>query len=395
MLGLGKIPAGSFELGYFGRSAGDWMLSRLPRDCGVSADGEFFELRFTYGQANCLCFVRKALPLFSPERAEALAVQARQAGYDGICTPELCVVDLCGRDAEELSRLLLAEHSAERLALRLLAVTEESFTPAEEVRRAEELLRREIVARHREAGAVIYAEQSQYIEADVQIAKGCVIYPNSCLRGKTVIGENTVLYSNSLISDSRIAAGCTVYPGNVLEGCRIGEGCTLYPNNFLRGFEVDCGSELTAVVAKDARMGRGCTGGPYAYLRPGSQVSDRCRVGDFVELKNATLGEDTKVSHLTYVGDATVGRACNVGCGVVFANYDGKRKPRTEVGDECFIRSNCNLVAPVRLDNGCYIAAGTTVTQDVAAEDFVIGRVRQQVLPKLKGRYRRLKNGKD
>ena len=290
MLGLGKIPAGSFELGYFGRSAGDWMLSRLPRDCGVSADGEFFELRFTYGQANCLCFVRKALPLFSPERAEALAVQARQAGYDGICTPELCVVDLCGRDAEELSRLL-AEHSAERLALRLLAVTEESFTPAEEFRRTEELLRREIVARHREAGAVIYSEQSQYIEADVQIAKGCVIYPNSCLRGKTVIGENTVLYSNSLISDSRIAAGCTVYPGNVLEGCRIGEGCTLYPNNFLRGFEVDCGSELTAVVAKDARMGRGCTGLPSLRPLPGRRL---CRV----EERDARRGYQGLSPHL-------------------------------------------------------------------------------------------------
>jgi bifunctional UDP-N-acetylglucosamine pyrophosphorylase/glucosamine-1-phosphate N-acetyltransferase len=110
-------------------------------------------------------------------------------------------------------------------------------------------------------------------------------------------------------------------------------------------------------------------------------------VGAYAELKNAKIGENTKVSHLAYVGDAIVGKNCNIGCGVVFCNYDGYKKSMTRVGDNVFLGSNCNFVAPLEVGDGAYIAAGTTVTEDVAAYTFIIGRVRQSVNDKLAKKY--------
>ena len=147
-------------------------------------------------------------------------------------------------------------------------------------------------------------------------------------------------------------------------------------------------TEVTASVLTGAKVGEDCTVGPFAYLRKGADIADGCRIGDFVEVKNARVGEGTKVAHLTYVGDCEIGKGCNIGCGVVFVNYDGKRKNRTVVGDRCFIGSNCNIIAPVSIKDGCYIAAGTTVTDDVGKDDLVIGRVRQVVKPgRARGRF--------
>ena len=106
---------------------------------------------------------------------------------------------------------------------------------------------------------------------------------------------------------------------------------------------------------------------------------DNAKIGNFVEIKNATVGKGTKVSHLAYVGDADLGDNCNIGCGAIFVNYDGVNKHRTTVGDGCFIGSNCNIIAPVSIDSKSYICAGTTVTENIKTDDFVIGRVRQQV----------------
>ena len=134
-------------------------------------------------------------------------------------------------------------------------------------------------------------------------------------------------------------------------------------------------------------MGAGCKVGPFAHLRPGAQVGENCRIGNFVEIKNARIGSGTKIAHLTYVGDAEIGENCNIGCGVVFCNYDGKKKSRTVVGKNCFIGSNVNLVAPVEIGEGSYIAAGTTVTRSVPPHSFVIGRSRQSCDKKLAERY--------
>lgn len=117
--------------------------------------------------------------------------------------------------------------------------------------------------------------------------------------------------------------------------------------------------------------------GPFAYIRPGSTIGDGCKVGDFVEVKNSSMGNGSKSSHLTYIGDADVGKNVNLGCGVVFVNYDGAKKYRSTVGDDSFVGCNSNLIAPVHLGEGVYVAAGTTITEDVPDDSLCIGRSRQ------------------
>jgi bifunctional UDP-N-acetylglucosamine pyrophosphorylase/glucosamine-1-phosphate N-acetyltransferase len=180
--------------------------------------------------------------------------------------------------------------------------------------------------------------------------------------------------------ETRIGMDSVIYPGVTLErGCVIGEDVTLYPGSRLEHSSVGEGTVVQNSVLIDAQVGSNCKVGPYAYLRPDSVVGDHCRVGDFVEIKNSTIGNGTKVSHLTYVGDADLGRNINIGCGVVFVNYDGKRKYRTKIEDDVFIGCNTNLISPVMVEKGAYIAAGTTVTEDLPESSFTIGRVRQTV----------------
>ena len=161
-------------------------------------------------------------------------------------------------------------------------------------------------------------------------------------------------------------------------GASIGEGATIYPNNY-----IGAGSS----VLRGARVGEGAQVGPFANLRRGAIVGENCRIGDFVELKNCVVGKNTKISHLAYVGDAEIGEDCNIGCGVVFCNYDGEKKSRTRVEKGCFIGSNANLVAPLTVGEGSYVAAGTTVTENVPARSFVIGRARQELNEKLAAKY--------
>lgn len=179
-----------------------------------------------------------------------------------------------------------------------------------------------------------------------------------------------------------IEAGTTIYPGVVLEnGCTIGADVTLYPGSRLSASSVGSGTDVQNSVLLDASVGSNSTIGPYAYLRPGSSVGDGCRVGDFVELKNCTIGDGTKVSHLTYIGDADLGTGINVGCGVVVVNYDGRDKFRSTVGDDAFIGCNTNLISPVNVGDGAYIAAGSTITEDVPAHVLAIARSRQTIKP--------------
>ena len=188
---------------------------------------------------------------------------------------------------------------------------------------------------------------------------------------------------------AKVAQGAKIAPGVTIEGQSvIGEGAVIRPGCIIEDSVIGARTEVTASVLTGAKVGEDCTVGPFAYLRKGADIADGCRIGDFVEVKNARVGEGTKVAHLTYVGDCEIGKGCNIGCGVVFVNYDGKRKNRTVVGDRCFIGSNCNIIAPVSIKDGCYIAAGTTVTDDVGKDDLVIGRVRQVVKPgRARGRF--------
>ena len=158
-----------------------------------------------------------------------------------------------------------------------------------------------------------------------------------------------------------IHSGAVVFSGNIILGkCEIG-ACTLLPNNIIEG----------------AVIGDGSTIGPFARLRPNTYISQGCKLGNFVEVKNSIIGDYTKANHLTYIGDAEIGSNCNIGCGVIFCNYDGKKKNHTFVGDNVFIGSNVNIIAPVKIESNTTIAAGSTITDAVPQGALAIGRARQ------------------
>ena len=177
-----------------------------------------------------------------------------------------------------------------------------------------------------------------------------------------------------------LAAGASVLPGTILRGrTEIDKNCEIGPNTMLRDAKVGEGTVVNASQANECTIGCHSTVGPFAYIRPNTTVGDRVKVGDFVELKNSVIGDDTKISHLTYVGDSDVGEHINFGCGTVTVNYDGAAKFRTKIGDGAVIGWNTNLVAPVTVGQGAYIAAGSTITRDVPSDSLAIARSQQTV----------------
>ena len=177
-----------------------------------------------------------------------------------------------------------------------------------------------------------------------------------------------------------IGNGVTIYENNRIEGNTIiKDGAVILPGCYIVDTVIEEGAVVNKSQCEQAIIGKNCSIGPYARLRPNAVLKDDVKVGNFVEIKNATVGNGSKVSHLAYVGDADVGSNCNIGCGAIFVNYNGKSKSRTTVGNNCFIGSNCNLIAPLSIESNSYICAGTTVTENVKTDDFVIGRVRQVV----------------
>lgn len=175
---------------------------------------------------------------------------------------------------------------------------------------------------------------------------------------------------------------CTVDVNVILEGrVRIGDGCVIGANTVIRNSEIGDGSMIESnCVIEDAVIGARCTIGPFARLRPQTEIADEARVGNFVEIKKSTVGRGAKINHLSYVGDSTVGSGANIGAGVITCNYDGAQKHRTVIGDDVFIGSNAALVAPLEIKSGATIAAGSTITDDVAADKLALGRARQTVV---------------
>ena len=184
-----------------------------------------------------------------------------------------------------------------------------------------------------------------FVDDTVEIAEDVKIYPNVYILGNSKIGKGTV-----------------IYPSTTIENSIIGENCV-----------------IKSSYIEESEVKNNVTIGPFAHLRPNSVVLDDCKIGNFVEIKNAVIGKGTSASHLAYVGDADIGEKCNIGCGAIFVNYNGKSKSRTIVEDNCFIGSNCNVVAPVHIKKGSYVCAGTTITIDTNEDDFVIGRSRETV----------------
>lgn len=184
---------------------------------------------------------------------------------------------------------------------------------------------------------------------------------------------------NTFISpDAQIEAGAVILPNCLIkQGCKIGANATIGPNTVLEKAEIGAGTNVNNSQFSESSIGENATVGPFAYVRPNCKIGDKTRIGDFVELKKATIGNGTKVSHLTYIGDAEVGERVNFGCGTVIVNYDGYTKSKTVIGDDCFIGCNTNLIAPVTLGDRVFTAAGTTVTKNVPDGALTVARSRQ------------------
>lgn len=208
---------------------------------------------------------------------------------------------------------------------------------------ANQIMRKRINHQHMVNGVSFIDPDSTYIDDGIVIGAETVIEPGVYLKGQTVIGENCLITANSQIIDSQIADDVTI----------------------------------KSSVIEESIVKAGADVGPYAHLRPLSEIHEKAHIGNFVEIKKATVGAGTKVGHLTYVGDAVLGQDINVGCGVVFVNYDGKNKHQTTVGDHSFIGSAANLVAPLTIGDHSLVAAGSTITEDVPANALAIARGRQ------------------
>lgn len=179
-------------------------------------------------------------------------------------------------------------------------------------------------------------------------------------------------------ADVKVGRDTVIYPGTILEGgTEIGEDCIIGPNTRLKDCKIGNGTEIQYSVALESTVGNGTSVGPFAYIRPHSVIGSGNKVGDFVEVKNASIGDGTKIAHLTYVGDADVGQRVNFGCGTVVVNYDGISKHRTVIEDDCFIGCNSNLVSPVTVRKRAYTAAGSTITDEVPEDALAIARARQ------------------
>jgi bifunctional UDP-N-acetylglucosamine pyrophosphorylase/glucosamine-1-phosphate N-acetyltransferase len=194
------------------------------------------------------------------------------------------------------------------------------------------------------AGVSLIDPGHTYIDHGVSIGPDTVIHPNCSISGATTIGS-----------------GCTIENGVSIDACTLGNGCHIKAGSVLEG------SQLQAEV----------TVGPMAHLRPGSVLSDHVKIGNFVETKKITMGVGSKASHLTYLGDAEIGSNVNIGCGTITCNYDGVNKHRTVIGDDVFIGSDVQLVAPVTVGRNSLVAAGTTVTIDVPPDSLALSRVPQ------------------
>ncbi|MFZ5592618.1 MAG: DapH/DapD/GlmU-related protein, partial [Bacillota bacterium] len=182
--------------------------------------------------------------------------------------------------------------------------------------------------------------------------------------------------------DVTVGPDTVLLPGTYLaRGTRIGRGCTIGPNSYLRAAVLGDDVQVRYAVVEESYLGNSCTVGPFAYIRPGCRLADQVKVGDFVELKKATVGMGSKIPHLSYVGDATVGSGVNIGAGTITCNYDGKNKWPTVIEDGAFIGSNTNLVAPVTVGAGAVTGAGSTITKDVPAGALAVERAKHKIVP--------------
>ena len=236
---------------------------------------------------------------------------------------------------------------------KISAVTAEDFTETlginsrQQLAVAEKILRRRKNDQLMADGVTLMDPSSTFIDSNVEIGRDTVIYPFTWIEGNTKIGTD-----------------CAIGPNSRLQNMTVGNRVTA---QFIYGHDCEVGDDVTI--------------GPYVHLRPGTKISNKVKIGNFVEVKNSNIGEGSKLPHLQYLGDCDMGSNVNVGCGTVTCNYDGKKKYRTTIGDNVFVGCNTNLVAPVEVEEGAYIAAGSTITTKVPKNNLAIGRARQKNFP--------------
>lgn len=217
----------------------------------------------------------------------------------------------------------------------------------EELYMVSEILNRRIVSRWMKKGVTFIDPYASIVHPSVKIGRDTIIYPNTYLEGRTSIGRNCLIYPGTRVCDSIIGDNVTIKDNTLIEESRIAEGTVI---------------------------------GPFAHLRPNSIIGRNVKIGNFVEVKKSRINNGTKAQHLSYIGDSTVGKNVNIGAGTITCNYDGVKKYRTEIADGVFIGSDSQLIAPVKVGKGAYVAAGATVTRDVPPGALAISRVSQRNL---------------
>ena len=288
--------------------------------------------------------------------------EARRAGEDYFVYPGLAVVNL----GEENRRLVLEKSfkpSGELDVVRLTDYLKPDYDglgfdwvgdeekgsflvivgPAD-WSRAASILSRLKVAELEKRGVIFFSPEETWIDPEVQIGRGSIVYPWVIIEGRTRIGSHCRLYPHSHIIDSQISDGVKVFSSTVIEG---------------------------SYLEKAVQVG------PFSRLRPETRLKAGSRVGNFVEMKKTVFGQESKAMHLSYLGDAQVGDRVNIGAGTITCNYDGEKKNKTTIGRETFVGSGTELVAPVKIGRGAYIAAGSTITDNVSPEALAIARARQ------------------
>ncbi|MGD6845717.1 bifunctional UDP-N-acetylglucosamine diphosphorylase/glucosamine-1-phosphate N-acetyltransferase GlmU [Bacillus infantis] len=208
---------------------------------------------------------------------------------------------------------------------------------------AERIMKRRINEKHMRNGVSLIDPEQTYISPEAVIGQDTVIYPGTVIQGAAVIGSE-----------------CVIGPNTEIKNCKIGDTTVIRHS-----------------VAHDSSIGSDVAIGPFAHIRPQSDIHDEVKIGNFVEIKKSVFGKGSKASHLSYIGDAEVGSDVNLGCGSITVNYDGKNKFLTKIEDGAFIGCNSNLVAPVTVGKGAYVAAGSTITEDVPGEALAVARARQ------------------
>lgn len=208
---------------------------------------------------------------------------------------------------------------------------------------AEQYMKKRVNAYHMKNGVSIIDPDNTYISSDAKIGRDTVIYPGTVISGNTVIGEDSIIGPHTEVKD-----------------CTVGDRTTIRQS-----------------VAHDSEIGHDVNIGPFAHIRPASSIADEVKIGNFVEIKKSAMGKASKASHLSYIGDAEIGADVNLGCGSITVNYDGKNKFLTKIEDGAFIGCNSNLIAPVTVGKGAYVAAGSTITDDVPGKALSIARARQ------------------